>query len=158
MEESNFSKYQKAPYLELDNYKAPKDINSYFVTMDDGIKIRVCHWLKNSKKAKGTVLLQQGHNEFIEKYFETIQELIDRNYCVISFDWRGQGMSDRVIENLNKQFIPDFKIHCMDLSHIISTIINDNFPGPLIGIGHSMGGHLLLLSQEQNQERSYLVQ
>src|SRR6056300_936587 len=115
MEESNFSKYKKAPYLELDNYKAPEGINSYFITMDDGIKIRVCHWLNNSKENKGTILLQQGHNEFIEKYYETIQELIDRNYSVISFDWRGQGMSDRIIENINKQFIPDFKIHCMDL-------------------------------------------
>ena len=39
MVEPNFSKYVKAPYLELDNYKAPKGIKSYFVCMDDGIKI-----------------------------------------------------------------------------------------------------------------------
>ena len=44
MVEPNFSKYVKAPYLELDNYKAPKGIKSYFVCMDDGIKLRVCHW------------------------------------------------------------------------------------------------------------------
>ena len=28
MEEPNFSKFKIAPYLELDNYKAPADINS----------------------------------------------------------------------------------------------------------------------------------
>ena len=78
MEEFNIFKYQKAPYLELDNYKAPKGIESYFINMDDGIKIRVCHWLQKKEKSTGTVLLQQGHNEFIEKYFETIQEFIDR--------------------------------------------------------------------------------
>ena len=39
MEEFNISKYQEAPYLELDDYKAPKGIKSYFVNMDDGIKI-----------------------------------------------------------------------------------------------------------------------
>ena len=68
MEEYKFSKFQNAPYLELDNFKAPNGINSYFVKMDDGVKIRVCHWLNNSKNCKGTILLQQGHNEFIEKY------------------------------------------------------------------------------------------
>ena len=39
MVEPNFSIYVKAPYLELDNYKAPKGIKSYFVCMDDGIKL-----------------------------------------------------------------------------------------------------------------------
>ena len=76
MEEFNISKYQKAPYLELEDYKAPKGIKSYFVNMDDGIKIRVCHWLQKKEKSTGTVLLQQGHNEFIEKYFETIDGVI----------------------------------------------------------------------------------
>ena len=70
MEEFNFSKYQEAPYLELDDYKAPKGIKSYFINMDDNIKIRVCHWLQKKEKNNGTIFLQQGHNEFIEKYFE----------------------------------------------------------------------------------------
>ena len=106
MEEFDNSKYDTAPYLELENYKSPKGIQSYFVTMGDGIKIRVCHWL-NNENSNGTILLQQGHNEFIEKYFETIQEFIDRNYSVICFDWRGQGMSDRqkkILISLSKRF------------------------------------------------------
>ena len=77
MEENKFSKFQKAPYLDLDDYKAPHGIKAYFVPMDDGIRIRVCHWMNTSTKSKGTILLQQGHNEFIEKYFETIQEFLD---------------------------------------------------------------------------------
>ena len=39
MAEFSVSKYQKAPYLELDDYKAPDGIQSYFVNMNDGIKI-----------------------------------------------------------------------------------------------------------------------
>ena len=41
-----------------------------------------------------------------------IQELIDRKFNVVCFDWRGQGMSDRMIEMLKNntlkiyQFIP----------------------------------------------------
>ena len=144
MEESNFLKYEKAPYLELEDYKAPKGINSYFVTMDDEIRIRVCHWMSESKNSRGTILLQQGHNEFIEKYFETIQEFLDRNYCVISFDWRGQGMSDHELKAIHKAYIRNYKRHDMDIKYILDNIIKDNFPEPLIGIGHSMGGCLML--------------
>ena len=144
MEEFNISKYKEAPYLELDNYKAPNGIESYFVNMNDGIKIRVCHWLQQKEKSTGTIFLQQGHNEFIEKYYETIQEFIDRGYSVICFDWRGQGMSERMIDDINKSFINDFKRHDKDLEKILEEIIDPFFPKPLIGIGHSMGGCLML--------------
>ncbi len=144
MGEFSIFKYQKAPYLELDNYKAPDGIESYFVNMNDGIKIRVCHWLQKKEKSAGTIFLQQGHNEFIEKYYETIQEFIDRGYSVICFDWRGQGMSERMIDDINKSFITDFKRHDKDLEKILEEIIDPFFPKPLIGIGHSMGGCLML--------------
>ena len=144
MEEHNFLNFKKAPYLELDKYKAPKGINAYYVPMDDGIKLRVCHWIANSNEIKGTILLQQGHNEFIEKYYETIQEFLDKNYSVITFDWRGQGMSEHQIKDINKAFIKDFKRHDKDLKYILDEIIEKNFPKPLIGIGHSMGGCLML--------------
>ena len=147
--------FKKAPYLELENYKSPEGGNFIFIPMQDNRNIRLAYWelLESKKVSRGTVLLQQGHNEFIEKYFETIQELIHRNFNVVCFDWRGQGMSDRMIDDENKQYIEDFSIHCEDLSFIVTEIINKKFPEPLIGIGHSMGGHLLLLSQEFNQDK-----
>ena len=153
MEESNFLKYEKAPYLELEDYKAPKGINSYFVTMDDEIRIRVCHWMSESKNSRGTILLQQGHNEFIEKYFETIQEFLDRNYCVIAFDWRGQGMSDHQLEDIHKAYIKNYDQHNKDLQYILEEIIEPNFPKPLIGIGHSMGGCLMLSAFHNHPEK-----
>ena len=147
--------YKKAPYIELDNYKIPAGGTFIYIPMQDNKNIRLAYWQlpKTNKECRGTVLLQQGHNEFIEKYYETIQDLIDRNFNVISFDWRGQGMSDRMINNKNKQYVEDFSIHCQDLTFIINEIIYNKFPKPLIGIGHSMGGHLLLLSQENNQDK-----
>jgi len=144
MEEFKFSKLQKAPYLELKDYKAPKGINSYFLPMDDGINIRVCFWVNKNNNPKGTILLQQGHNEFIEKYYETIEEFIERDFSVIAFDWRGQGMSDHQINDVHKAYINDFDRHDQDLKYILNEVIKDNFPKPLIGIGHSMGGCLML--------------
>ena len=153
MEESNFLKYTKAPFLELNNYKAPKGIKSYFVSMDDGVRLRVCHWINEKDKTKGTILLQQGHNEFIEKYYETIQEFLDRNYCVIAFDWRGQGMSDRQLNDIHKSYIEDYKRHDKDIKHILEEIIEPNFQKPLIGVGHSMGGCLMLSAFHDHPEK-----
>lgn len=145
MEEFNISNYQKAPFLELEDYKAPKGIESYYIKMDDKIRIRICQWIIKKNK-NGTILIQQGHNEFIEKYYETIQEFIDRGFSVIAFDWRGQGMSDHQIEDLNKSYIEDFSRHDKDLNYILKNIVDIFFPKPLIGIGHSMGGCLMLSS------------
>ena len=150
MEEYEFLNFKKAPYLELNNYKAPTGINAYYVPMDDGIKLRVCHWMNNSKVKKGTILLQQGHNEFIEKYYETIQEFLDKDYSVIAFDWRGQGLSDHQLKDIHKAYIKDFKRHDKDLKYILEEIIEKNFPKPLIGIGHSMGGCIMLSAFHDN--------
>ncbi len=152
MAESSFSTYKNAPYLELEDYKAPKGIKSYYVTMDDGINLRVCHWINETKNSKGTILLQQGHNEFIEKYFETIQEFLERDYSVVAFDWRGQGMSDRQINDIHKSYIKDYDRHDKDISHILVELIQGNFPEPFIGIGHSMGGCLMLSAFHDHPE------
>ena len=144
MEEFNLSNYESAPYIELDDYKAPVGINSYFVKMNDGIKLRVCHWIKSDKETKGTILLQQGHNEFIEKYYETIKEFLDKNYSVIAFDWRGQGLSERTTSFTERAFIKSFIRHDQDLKYILEKVVNKYFQKPIIGIGHSMGGCLML--------------
>ena len=138
--------YKKAPYLELEDYHAPAGIQSYFIPMKDGVKIRLCFWqpIPENKKTNGTILLQQGHNEFIEKYFEVIDEFLKRGFSVISFDWRGQGMSEKTLDNKNKAFIQDFSLHDSDLENIMKDIIEPFFPKPYIGVGHSMGGCLML--------------
>ena len=142
--------YERAPYLELDNYKAPKGVNSIFIQMPDAKKIKLMYWNLDKDNQSGTVLIQQGHNEFIEKYYETIQEFLNRNYSVVAFDWRGQGMSEKMIDQSNKQYIENFKIHDQDLEYIYNKIIR-NFKKPLIGVGHSMGGFILLSTLKNNK-------
>ena len=45
------------------------------------------------RRARGTIALLQGHNEFIEKYFETIGEL--RSAASTSSRWIGAARADR---------------------------------------------------------------
>ena len=43
--------------------------------------------------AAGVCVLLNGQTEFIEKYFEVIDELRGRGFAVATMDWRGQGGS-----------------------------------------------------------------
>ena len=45
--------------------------------------------------ARGICVLLNGQTEFIEKYFEVIDELRGRGFTVATMDWRGQGGSSR---------------------------------------------------------------
>ena len=67
---------------------------AFFIKPVDGVNLRIAIW--NETSSKGTILLQSGRTEFIEKYYEVIQEFINRGFCVALMDWRGQGLSDRV--------------------------------------------------------------
>ncbi len=139
-------KYKKADFYELENFKNPKNGHFFYLPSFDGVELRVGLWVQksNNKKAKGTILLQQGHNEFIEKYFEVIQEFLDREFNVICFDWRGQGLSQRLNRDKNKSFIKSFQSHDQDIKFLMNTIIKPFLEKPLIGVGHSMGGCLML--------------
>src|ERR1700684_2329319 len=50
----------------------------------------------------GTVVVSAGRTEFIEKYFEIIGELLERRYSVLIHDWRGQGLSTRLLPDALK--------------------------------------------------------
>ncbi|HEY4274718.1 MAG TPA: alpha/beta hydrolase [Rhizomicrobium sp.] len=97
--------------------------------------------------ARGLCLLLNGQTEFIEKYFEVIDELRERGFTVVTFDWRGQGGSDRQLPDPTKAHIEDFTAYDQDLATVMRAVV-----APLaadlnvqpIALAHSMGGHILL--------------
>ena len=62
---------QEAPLTEIENFTAPKGSKAFFFTTSDQVRIRVAIW--NTESTVGTIILQSGRTEFIEKYFEVIQ-------------------------------------------------------------------------------------
>ena len=47
--------------------------------------------------SRGSVVVSPGRSEPIEKYFEVVQDLLDRGFVVLVHDWRGQGLSHRAL-------------------------------------------------------------
>lgn len=120
------------------------------VTTKDGIRIRIGQWKPFGKKiSNGTVLLINGRAEFIERWFETIQDLRRRGFHVLTFDWRGQGGSDRLTRNPRKGHVRRFADYHHDLAAVIAAM--QGMPKPHFGLAHSMGAALALEASAQGK-------
>ena len=145
------NKYEIAPLIELVDFKCPEGGQSFFVKGFDNKKLRIAIWNINS--AKGTVILQSGRTEFIEKYYEVIEEFISRGYCVAAMDWRGQGLSERTSKNIRLGHIDNFEEYDKDLIKTLG-LYGTLCPKSWIGFGHSMGG-CLMASNFVDNEKNY---
>ena len=110
--------------------------------MRDGWPVRTISW-PGSDPTKGSILLMSGRGDFIEKYAETIHDLVDAGWGVATFDWRGQGLSGRLGDAPEKGHADSFDPWLADLDELTGWF-HTALPGPWFGMAHSMGGHLLL--------------
>ncbi|MDY0220585.1 MAG: alpha/beta hydrolase [Desulfobacterium sp.] len=111
------------------------------------------------EKAKKVILLLNGRSEFLEKYEEVALELSSRGYLVLSFDWRGQGLSVRELENRQKGYVKTFDDYLGDLDVFYREIVKP-LSLPVTVLAHSMGGHLALRLMHDNPsfvDRAVLV-
>ena len=145
-----------APLYKIDGINCP-DGSAYYFPLDNGNKLRVAFW--NLEGKKGTIILQSGRTEFIEKYYEVISEFIDRGFCVAMMDWRGQGLSSRKTNNERIGHIDRFETYDQDLVRVVNECLKSKCPDPFIGFGHSMGGCLMtsyFISPENELSRCIL--
>ena len=54
-------------------------------------------WRRRGAPHLRVCVLLNGQTEFLEKYFEVIDELRGRGFAVAALDWRGQGGSGRLV-------------------------------------------------------------
>ena len=94
---------------------------------------------------RGTIFFSPGRTEFIEKYLETVADLIARGFWVVMVDPRGQGLSDRLLDDRLKSYVADFQDYSDDLGWVCETL-SAHCPKPFIAMGHSMGGTIVLQS------------
>ncbi|MEJ0052878.1 MAG: alpha/beta hydrolase [Methylovirgula sp.] len=113
------------------------------LTAQDGVNLRVARW-EGRPTQRGTVVILAGRAEFIERYFETVAELLARGFAVVALDWRGQGLSERQLRNSRKGHIDDFEIYERDLVALRDQILTPLCPKPWFALGHSMGAAVLL--------------
>jgi lysophospholipase len=114
------------------------------VATADGLVLRAARWDPWGAVRRGTVTILQGRAEFIEKYFETVDELRSRGFTVVAFDWRGQGGSSREVGNPRKGHVRDFADYRRDLEAIREQVLEPLTAPPHFALAHSMGGAIAL--------------
>ena len=109
----------------------------------DDCSLRAATWRPTTRTCRGTVTLLQGRAEFIEKYYETIRDLRGRGFAVVAFDWRGQGESDRRVDDPHKGHVDRFDDYRVDLLAVADAVLT-GMPQPHLCLAHSMGGCIAL--------------
>ena len=100
------------------------------------------------REERGTLLFAGGRGDFIEKYLEAMAHWHERGWSVAAFDWRGQGASRG--ESAGGH-LDSLDVLVEDLAALAGEWAER--PQPLVLIGHSMGGHVLLRALAEKRVR-----
>ncbi len=132
--------------FETDANPIPHGIKAGLLEAKGGKTLRYAILKADAKPIRGTVVLLQGRNEFIEKYFETMTDLTARGFTVVTFDWRGQGGSHRLLKDRQRGYVRSFEDYSDDLDLILDQIALPDCPPPFYILGHSAGALVALSS------------
>ncbi|MFJ6324964.1 MULTISPECIES: alpha/beta hydrolase [unclassified Rhizobium] len=130
-------------YSTADN-PVPENRTEGFFESFDGRKLRYAVFRCEQPIARGTVVLLQGRNEFMEKYFETIRDLTAKGLWVATFDLRGQGGSERLLKDPLRGHVRRFSDYERDLTAFLDTIVLPDTRLPFFLLAHSTGGLIAL--------------
>lgn len=133
----------------LDRFFQPDNWQEDNFTSAQGKKIRYGHAEPTAEK-RGTVIITTGYADFMESYYETVHEYLDRGYAVWMMDWAGQGGSEKKRDDTTKaQLVSD---HVNDLYKFRHDIVKPVEDKPVFMSTHSMGGQIALQYLMQNEK------
>lgn len=117
--------------------RAPDSARAVWLTAADGVRLRAASL---GEGPRGTVLIFNGRTEYIEKYGEAASHLAAAGLSSLSLDWRGQGLSDRLLEDAAVGHVGRFEDYQMDIAALTGWAEAIGAPRPWHLLGHSMGG------------------
>jgi alpha-beta hydrolase superfamily lysophospholipase len=106
-------------------------------TTDDGLPLHLRDWPGpgDAAAARGTVLIVHGLGEHIGRYAALAAALNAAGWHVAGYDQRGHGASGGPRGSIARS---DSLL--LDLARVIDHVREQRRPGPLVLLGHSMGG------------------
>jgi len=101
---------------------------------------------------RGTVVVSGGRTETIEKYFEVVEELRARGFTVLVHDWRGQGLSQRLLPERWRGHAAGYDDFVADFAALLA-VFETRLPKPWLMVSHSMGGCITGLALARGETR-----
>ena len=140
-----------APLISIPEAPAPPGAHAEWYEGADGTRLRAALF-PASGSARGAVVLSPGRAEPIEKYFEVIGELARRGFQVLAHDWRGQGLSQRLLDDRLRGHAEGADGFLQDHQALLDAF-GPRLARPWLALGHSMGGALILLALSRGEAR-----
>ncbi len=125
-----------------------QNAQSRFFTGKNGRKIHYYHY--SVANPRGVIVISPGKGEPAIKYAEIVYDLKNTGYDMFVIDHRGQGLSDRVIEDTTKSHVEDFGFYIDDLENLITNFVKPQNYLKSALIAHSMGGPIVVGFLERN--------
>jgi lysophospholipase len=117
-----------------------------------GARLRAALFPATTASPRGSVVVHPGRTEPIEKYFEVVDTLRARGFAVLVHDWRGQGLSHRILPDRLPGHADGYADFLTDHDSLLRTF-ESRLPKPWISLGHSMGGCLAMLILAKGETR-----
>ncbi|WP_057832586.1 alpha/beta fold hydrolase [Colwellia sp. TT2012] len=86
-----------------------------------------------------TIVIVPGRGESYLKYQELTFDLYQQGYNIFILDHRGQGLSGRLLANLNKGYVDKFQHYVDDFHYFIENIVTHHCSAKPYLLAHSMG-------------------
>lgn len=115
------------------------EVHTFKLTSKDGTALMERHW--EAKQPFATIALVHGFGEHCGRYQPWAEHLAARGVQLVAIDLRGHGRSDGPRGVISR--FDDFRD---DLDALLTRAreLHASVPGPLILMGHSMGGGIVL--------------
>jgi len=120
------------------------DIADFWASREDGFyssfdKSKL-YWCKlTSPEHSKAIVIVNGRIESCWKYQELFFDLFHQGYDIYSFDHRGQGLSERLIENREMGYVGEFQDYITDMEGLIKHFNLSGYKQRFL-LAHSMGG------------------
>ncbi len=147
----------RAELLHAPEKPLPGGLKPLLLQTPDGYRLRCA--VARPQGARGTVVMLTGRGDYIERHYENIADILKRDLAVVIFDWRGQGLSQRLLKNRLKGHIRSFDEYATDLETVMRRLVIPDMPPPHCAFALSMGGHILLKASWKHLwfERALLI-
>lgn len=140
-----------APLISIPEAPAPEGAVAEWFSSPNNLRLRAALFPARDP-VRGSVVLSPGRTEPIEKYFEVIGELQARGLTVLCHDWRGQGLSARLLKDRMRGHAHGLQAFLNDYKLLLERF-ETRLPQPWIAMGHSMGGCLTLAALAKGEPR-----
>ena len=146
-----------APLMFTPESRAPDGGVGEWLRGAGGLRLRVGYWPApeggtSEGASRGTVFISPGRSEPIEKYYELARDLIGRGFDVVAHDWRGQGLSARLLPDRLKCHARSADEFLDDFQRLLDAF-EERAPKPWIALGHSMGAALNMATLVKGEPR-----